>query len=187
MSEGPVEPTREVSWWWSDEGRPFAWYGVLAMIGVVGGMLWRSIVILPTFEVRPGLRAVPTSEGTMTAWFAADSWFSIMGIVTGLVIGVLAWRWFNHRGWIVTVHAVVGALLVALVVWQVGEALGPGPFADRLAAAQVGDILPIGFELRSYPAFLLWAFAAITPVMLAAAFSPDTDEEPAESETTMTA
>lgn len=172
-------------WWKTPQGRFVSFYLILGLAGMAAGIFWEGVVILPTFEVQPGLSAEASNEHTFTTWFAADSWFSIIGIVLGLAGGMLAWRWFGNRGWLVILHTLVGSILAAVICVKVGEWLGPAPFADRLAAAKSGDVIEIGFGLRSGAAYLLWMFAAITPVMLLAAFSPDSDDEQVEIAPTM--
>lgn len=165
--------------------RPVFYTLAVLVIGAAAGLAWVSIVRLPTFTITQELRAVPTPESELSAWFSIDSWFCIIGVVVGLVLGIWSWLWFNRAGWVVTLFAVVGALLAAFTCWRVGLWLGPEPFDVRLARAVPGDRIPISFELRSWPAFLLWAFAAITPVMLFAAFSPDRDEDEDDPAPTM--
>lgn len=162
------------------------WYLLVAVVsGTVAGVFWVRIVKLPTFIITTELRAVPSPERDLAAWFAVDAWFSILGIVVGLVLGIWSWAWFRDTGWFVTVTAVLGALIAAVVCWRVGTWLGPESLDVRLARAEAGTRVPIAFELRSWPAFLLWPFAAITPVMLLAAFTPDTDEEDDDDAPTM--
>lgn len=182
--DAPEAPPR-VNWLRRPFGRFLLYYVIALAGGAVAGAIWEKIVILPNFVVQKDLSALPANEGTLTAWFAADSWFSIIGIVLGLGFGVLSWVWFGKQGWMVTVHALAGAALSAFICVTVGEALGPAPFADRLATAQAGDLVPISLELHSGAAYLLWMFAAITPVMLLAAFSPDTDDDGRANASTM--
>ena len=111
-------------------------------------MVWWRVVDLPSYSVGPNGGA-STSERGLTEFFAGDAWFCVIGLVVGLVIGILGWRLFAAVGWPVAVGMVVLGLLAALICWAVGYALGPGPFAPRLAAAQPGDLMPIELTVRA--------------------------------------
>lgn len=175
-----VPPWREL--------RAHVWWYLLGvvLIGALGGLVWVSVVRLPTFTITSDYRAVPNPESELAAWFAVDAWYCLIGIVVGVGLGLWSWWWFNRTGWLVTVFAIGGTLLAAAVSLRVGLWLGPGSFEVRLTAAQPGDVVPIAFELRSWAAFLLWALAAITPVMLLAAFSSDAEPAEAADAPTMT-
>jgi len=71
--------------------------------------------------------------------------------------------------------AAAAGLLAGIVCWQVGELLGPagGTFDERLANALPGEQVPIALTLRSLSAPAVWAFAAVTPVLLAASLGPE--------------
>ncbi|MDO4718485.1 MAG: hypothetical protein Q4B08_13105 [Propionibacteriaceae bacterium] len=167
--------------------RRWLWWYVLVIVlfGCVAGLVWEKVVRLPRFALTSDLRAVPSPERDLAAWFAIDAWFSILGLVVGLILGVWSWLWFRRTGWFVTLAATLGALAAAALCWRVGTWLGPEAFDIRLARALPGDEIEIAFELRSWPAVLLWPFAAITPVMLLSAFTSDAGDDAGADEPRM--
>lgn len=161
--------------------RPWVFALAIVVIGVLSGVFWERVVVLPNFVLNEHLQAVPVLERELVTWFSSDSWFSLLGIVLGLGIGIWSWLWFKRTGWVVTLLATGGALAAALVCWQVGLWMAPESFEVRLARAGPGDVLPISFELRAWSAIFLWPLAAIIPVMLMSVFTSDSDDE-ADSE-----
>ncbi|HSN43609.1 MAG TPA: hypothetical protein VLR88_06095 [Propionibacteriaceae bacterium] len=141
-------------------------YAVLCLVvGALSGVLWNWIVDLPSYEVHDDGSATIT-ERAITEVFSADAHFSLIGVLVGLLVGWLGWKWFSRLGWPVSLVVMVGSLLAAVVCWQVGEAIGPGEFAARVSSAQSGDRVPIAFELTSPSAFFVWMMAALAPVLL---------------------
>jgi len=78
--------------------------------------------------------------------------------------------------------AVLGAGIAGVLAWQVGLLVSPNNFAERLAGAVGGDLIPVDLQLRATAALLVAPFAAITPVMLLAAFAPEPREPDATAE-----
>lgn len=152
------------------------WLGVLALLAVVVGALtavfWSRVVDLPSYTILRNGRAV-VSERALTEFVSADAWFVVCGALVGLGLGIVTWRWFKPLGWPTAVLAAATGLLSGIVCWKLGELLGPGDFNDRIAAANPGDLVPISLTLRSWSAPAVWAFAAVTPVLLAASLGPE--------------
>ncbi|MEA5052640.1 MAG: hypothetical protein VB093_04245 [Propionicimonas sp.] len=157
------------------------WIGMLAMLAVVAGALaavfWSRVVVLPSYTILRNGRAVVT-ERALTEFVAAYAWFVICGAVVGIGLGIVAWKWFKPLGWPAALLAAGAGLLSGLVCWKLGEVLGPGDFSERIAQASPGDLVPISLTLRSWSAPAVWAFAAVTPVLLAASLGPDDAGEP---------
>jgi hypothetical protein len=154
------------------------WIGLLAALAIVVGVLtavfWASIVDLPSYRIRPDGSAT-VSERAYTEFIAADAWYVVCGALVGLGLGIVAWKWFKPLGWPAAVLAAAAGLLAGIVCWQFGELLGPpgGSFEERLANALPGEQVPIALTLRSISAPAVWAFAAVTPVLLAASLGPE--------------
>ena len=154
------------------------WIGLLAVLAaVVGGLtavVWAGLVDLPTYRIKADGSAV-VSERAYTEFIAADAWFVICGAVVGLGLGIVAWTWFKSLGWPTALLAAGAGLLAAIVCWKVGELLGPagGTFVERLAKAAPGEQVPISLTLRAVSSPAVWAFAAVTPVLLAASLGPE--------------
>lgn len=158
------------------------WLGMLAVLAVVVGALaavfWSRVVVLPSYTIMANGRAV-VSERALTEFVSADAWYVICGALVGVGLGIVTWKWFKPLGWPTAVLAAVSGLLAGMVCWKLGELLGPGDFNDRIAAANPGDTVPIALSLRSWSAPAVWAFAAVTPVLLAASLGPeDASERP---------
>ena len=95
------------------DARRFGAFLALALgLGAVAGLVWWWVTDLPTFRVVNGGGAV-TSERGLAGYIAADAWFVVCGVVVGLVLGVLAWRWFGRAGWLVVLVAVVVVVVAA--------------------------------------------------------------------------
>jgi hypothetical protein len=145
--------------------------------GALAAVAWRMIVVLPSYVVRPDGSATVT-ERALTEFFAGDAWFVLLGAVVGLGLGVAAWRRFKGLGWPSAFVAAGLGLVAGLVCWQLGQLLGGASFDERLADAKPGQLVPISLQLRSPSGLALWAFAAVTPVLLGAALGPDEDAPP---------
>ena len=151
---------------------------VLLSLGLGGaaGVVWESVVKLPTYVVGSDGGASTTERG-LTEFVAGDAWFCLIGLVLFTALGILAWRWFSAIGWGLVLVVVLTAVASALVCWAVGYHLGPGEFAPRLAAAQPNDVVPIELTLRARASLLTWPFFAVIPVLLGSSLGRD-DEEP---------
>jgi hypothetical protein len=151
---------------------------VLLSLGLGGaaGVVWESVVKLPTYVVGSDGGASTTERG-LTEFVAGDAWFCLIGLVLFTALGILAWRWFSTIGWGLVLVVVLTAVASALVCWAVGYHLGPGEFAPRLAAAQPDDVVPIELTLRARASLLTWPFFAVIPVLLGSSLGRD-DEEP---------
>lgn len=165
---------------WSDV---LQWAGLLAVLAiVVGGLtavVWAGLVDLPKYQIRADGSAV-VSERAYTEFVQADAWFVVCGVFVGIGLGIVAWRWFKPLGWPTALLAAGAGLVSAIVCWKVGELLGPpgGTFVERLAKAAPGEQVPIALTLRSVSAPAVWAFAAVTPVLLAASLGPEEGARP---------
>ncbi len=173
---------REASWWTRADVRLAAgWiaaFGALSiLVGALCAVFWVQVVQLPTYTVNDDFSARTTERG-LTEYFATDAWFSLIGIVVGAALGLIAWKWFSELGWPVVLIAALGALLAAACCWWVGERLGPGPFDVRLGAANAGDVVPIQFLLRSRVALAVWVLGAVLPILLWSALGPDSADPP---------
>lgn len=140
--------------------------------GVVFGVIWAVFAFRPGYEVADDLGASLGERG-LAQIFAADALFSVLLAVGGLAIGVVCWILFHRNGWWVCALAVVGAAIAALLAWQVGLLVSPNNFSERLASAVGGDVVPVDLQLHALAALLVAPFTAITPVMLLAAFWPE--------------
>lgn len=141
-------------------------------VGALCGLLWSWLTPLSTYTIQESLVASITERGQAQI-VAADVVFTfIMGLV-GIVIGVVGWMVWHQKGWLVTTMPVLAAVAASLMAWRMGLVLGRTGFSQRLADAQVGDVIPIDLQLRAMSALLVAPFTAIIPIMLLAAFWPE--------------
>lgn len=147
------------------------------VVGIVAAVVWRLVVQPPSYLVQADGSASMSERG-LTEIFGADAWYVVLGVVFGAVIGVFTWRRFKHLGWVSAFLAGGLGALAGVVCWQLGQVLGGAPFDERLAAAGPGDVVPISLRLRSPSALAVWAFAAVTPILLGSALGPDEEAAP---------
>ena len=151
--------------------------GLSAVVGALAAMFWASVVTLPTWRIDEATSMAVMSERGVTQIVAADVWFVITGAIVGVGLGLVTWKWFRPLGWPTALLAVGSGLLAAIVCWQVGQLLGPGSEAERVAAADPGAVVPASLQLRALSALAVWGFAAVTPVLLVSSLGPD-EEDP---------
>jgi len=166
---------------WHTVRTMLAWFGSFAalsvVVGFLSGVFWWGVVDLPTYTIGSDYRGY-TTERSLTEVFGTDAWFAGLGLTVGAGLGYVAWRWFRDLGWPVTFVAGVGGLLAAGLCEVTGEWLGPQNFDARLSAASPNDVIPIDFQLHAPVVLLVWAFAAVLPILIASSIGPDAEEEP---------
>jgi hypothetical protein len=150
-------------------------------LGAAAGVLWSSVVELPTYRVGNDGGAT-TSERGLADFLGSDAWFSVLGAVVGLAIGLLAWWRFHRIGWPVVLVSTLTATAAALVCWLVGTRLGPGDFDTRLAAARPDDLVPISLALRAKTSLLVWPFLAVVPILVGSSLGADEEESDSAEE-----
>lgn len=160
--------------------RLLAYLVVSVVVGVIGAIVWVLVVKLPEYTVQSDGRAFTTEEG-ITQVFGADAWFIGIGVVSGLLLGLLAWRWFRTLGWLAPVLGALAALAAGAVCWKVGSLLGPGPFDERLAQATAGDVVQIPLDIHTPFVFVVWVMMAELPVLIAASLLHDPEDQPHEA------
>ena len=164
---------------WPDVRRVVLFAALALGLGALSGVAWWALTDLPAYRVVEGGGA-STSERGLAGYVAADAWFVVCGVVVGLVVGILGWRWFGRSGWLVVLLVAVLGAGAGLLCWAVGYRIEPGSFAARLAAAQVGDLVRVDLTVRARPALLVWPLFAVVPVLLGSSLGRDPETaEPA--------
>ncbi|GAA4902827.1 hypothetical protein GCM10025789_22050 [Tessaracoccus lubricantis] len=179
MSEGLLVVTRrsqlaelwDNSWW-----RFVVFVASSVLVGALGGLLWSATAPRPTYLVQEDLTAFISERG-QAAMIGADASFVLITGIVGVGIGLVGWFVLYRRGWLVIVGSIVAAAAASLMTWRLGLIVGDTGFAQRLASASAGDVVPVDLQLRALAALLVAPFAAITPVMLLAAFWPEPLDE----------
>jgi len=120
----------------------------------------------PTYTVGSDGAATTTEKG-LTQVFSTDATYCLIGLVVGLIIGCLSWVLMRRRGAWGVLAAGISACLSALACWWVGVLIGPDSFAERIASAKSGEVIPIDFALHTWVAVLVWLLAAMVPMLIA--------------------
>ncbi|GAA3727472.1 hypothetical protein HDA32_003689 [Spinactinospora alkalitolerans] len=141
--------------------------GAVTVLGVPLGLLW--------WMIAPRAEVTATGSGTTLPYpvsetlFAAEGYFAIMTLVAGLVCGYVGYVvQYRFAAWLradlrlaTLLGLAVGAVAASLIAWGIGVALDAGDYERALAAAERGDVISSGLQLRSHSALLLWPFVAV--------------------------
>lgn len=146
------------------------------LVGALGALAWAAFSVLPAWVVQADGHATITERG-LTEVASSDWWFTVLGLVGGLIIGIAGWVMLREAGWSVALITAGSALLSGVTCWMMGEVLGPGNFADRIASAPPGATVPVALQLHSLSALAVWPFAAVAVPLLAASLGPDPESE----------
>ncbi|NIL56785.1 DUF2567 domain-containing protein [Salinispora arenicola] len=140
--EAPQEPFRPRLGW-----AAVGAFGVM-LLGVPLGLLWAGLA--------PDTPVVKTTSGAVYGEpqpeqpFAADGWFSLLGLGFGVLAAVGLWFLLRRsRGPVGLAAAVLGSLGAALVAWQVGRRVGLATFEHLLATAADGQTFGQPAQLRA--------------------------------------
>lgn len=154
--------------------------GILAvlalLVGAVCALLWAWLSVLPAWVIQSDGHATITERG-LGEVASTDWWFTVLGLGGGVLLGVAAWVLLREAGWLVALVTVGVALLAGGTCWMIGQVLGPGDFATRIAEAAPGDTVPVALRLHAPSALAVWSFAAVAVPLLAASLGPDPDNE----------
>jgi hypothetical protein len=135
--------------------------------GLLVGLLWWLLTPLPELEKRTaGVVSVSSSPESS---IAADGWFAVIGLVTGVVAALLATAMLRGSRLGALLGLTVGGLLGSVVAWQFGVLLGPEPLDAAAAAAEVGDRFTGPLRLSALGVLLAWPTAAVIAYFAAAA------------------
>ncbi len=111
-------------------------FGVIAL-GVPIGMLWSAVS--PRVPVLMTADGPILTSGEPEEYMGSDAVFTLVGLGTGIALGLLCWlvlrRW---RGPVVLVALGAGSLLSAVVAWKLGRELGLAEYADLKSTALAG-------------------------------------------------
>jgi len=138
--------------------------GVFAVVGVLAGAVWEWLWT-PALGVAVQHTWQPTldsarAEFSSTAWYVVVA--SVAGLVTGAVVGLACRRWE-----VLTLAAVlVGSVLAAWVMLEVGHALGPGDPQAAAATAADGTRIPTDLEVRGTSPYLALPASALLALVV---------------------
>jgi hypothetical protein len=142
--------------------------GGLAVAGVPLGVLWWALAPRADYRITGG-GPVPIGNPSDELLVADDAIFVLIVAVLGIAAGVLTWLARRRRGVAVLVGVAFGTLAAAVVAWQVGELLGPGP--TRAALTHVGGRVTTSLTLGALPALTVAPFFAVLVWLVAALYA----------------
>ncbi|RLV55902.1 hypothetical protein D9V41_08325 [Aeromicrobium phragmitis] len=148
---------------------------VMAGLGAAAGLCW--IVVAQPAQWEYAEQGLVLSESAAAEQFGIVAWFVAIGFVLCLVFGwVLAAR-RAEDGWRVVPVVIVATLLGAVVCSRVGYSFGP-PDPRSVTGLQLGDQVPMQFELGSFSPMLLWTLGGLVGLVGAVFLrAPDESQE----------
>ena len=144
------------------------------VIGLLAGIFWSQAVDLPSYTIDDGFVG-RMGERELAKIFWIDAWGTGLGVVIGLGLGWLCWRWLSRLGWPCALIAALGGLAAGLIATVVAHFFGPGPLDARIAAASPGDRVPIEFALHTRVVYAVWIAFAVVPVMVGSMLAKEDD------------
>ena len=147
------------------------------LVGGVAALLWANLSVLPSWTVMADGHAELT-DVERTQVFSANFWYSVLAVAGGLAIGIATWVRLRTVGWPVAAITAVLAVVGGLTCWWLGEVIGPGPFPERLAAAEPGQTVAQALRLTTPSALAIWVFTAVAVPLFAASLGPEVAREP---------
>jgi hypothetical protein len=156
-------PAGAASIWRPAPGAVLALAAVLAgnlLLGLAGGLAWEHLAPRALFVVvSTGAASVVNPE--TSAFIAADGWYCVVAVASGLLAGLLGYVLAVRRyGPLPMIGVLGGGLAAALVALWVGQRSGVPRFDARLHAARSGTLLRAPITLGSHGALALWPLAA---------------------------
>lgn len=128
------------------------------VVGLLAGLLWWWLAPRAEFRIT-GSGPVVIGNTSEELLIADDAVLALILAGLGLIAGAGAWFLRRRRGVATVLALAVGASLMAVVAWQLGEMLGAGPSKAELA--DVGTVVTTRLALGSLPALALAPFAAL--------------------------
>ena len=105
-----------------------------AVVGALAGVVWQWVWTPPVGVAYQGDWTLDTAA--LTDDFSGTGWYVVVGSAAGLLVGVAAGLLFDHDELFTLGAVVVGSVLGAWVMKEVGVALGP---SDPLALAKAAE------------------------------------------------
>jgi hypothetical protein len=132
--------------------------GCLLVAGLPAGLLWWGLAPRADFRITAD-GPVPVGQPSRELSVADDSVLVLVLVGLGVLAGGLAWALRRRRGVAVVAALALGAGAAAVVAWQLGELLGPGPTEAQLA--DVGRVVTTPLRLSAVPALAVAPFSAV--------------------------
>jgi len=130
--------------------RSIAALGTAAIIAVLGlplGWAWSSFAPWLPGVVRSDGLYLLEPYGEQRA--GQETWFILLSIGTGIVIGIIAWAALRRfRGPLMVVALAVGGIAGGWIAWRFGHNIGRGHALSVAEHARVGDVVLVPPDLR---------------------------------------
>jgi hypothetical protein len=130
--------------------------GVLAVLGILCGVLWSLVVTPAEFTRLPNGLAM--NETALGAQFGADGWYAVIAVIAAFLAGIVLTSWRSRDALWTAALLVLGAVVAAVLMAVVGHLLGPPDPRDALAAAKVGTKVPESLSLGVRPLTPFWPY-----------------------------
>jgi hypothetical protein len=138
--------------------------GVFVVLGVLCGLAWWLLVDPAMYTKVKGGGSM--GELQLGKQFDSDGWYTLIAAVTGLVAGAVLTWWRSRDFLLTTVLVVIGAGLAAAAMALTGHLLGPGDPDAALAAAKVGQHVPMQLSVTGKVTYLVWPIAVLVGTLL---------------------
>lgn len=147
----------------------------VAAAGVPFGLLWAWLApTVPVGRTRSG--DIIVTDPSPEQFVAADGWFTLLGFGFGVLAAIAVWLIVRrHRGPVLLVSVVLGALGAAGVAWQLGRRLGLGAYERWQETAVAGATFHRPPDLHAHGPLLVPAFGAVIVTTLLAGWASDPD------------
>jgi hypothetical protein len=134
---------------------------VLILLGAPLGLIWAAVA--PSAQVVLVEGGAAPAQPQPEEFVAADGWFSLLGLVFGLLAAIAVWLILRrYRGPVGLLVAALGSIGAAVLAWQVGRQIGLGEYQRLLDTAAVGTTFTKPPDLRA--GRFQWLFGVI-PVL----------------------
>ncbi|MGH3414495.1 MAG: hypothetical protein ACRDPH_15575 [Marmoricola sp.] len=133
--------------------------GTLAVLGVLGGLVWNALVTLPVFR-RTSHGAV-LGQVQLAGFIGIDGWFVVIALVAGLVAGALLMYFRPGDPLLTVVLLLAGGGLASWLMVQVGLLVGPDDPAAVLKHLTAGHTAAVQLHPHAAGVELVWPLAAL--------------------------
>jgi hypothetical protein len=148
----------------------FVVVGTLTVAGGAAGVLWWALAPRADFTVVDG-GVAPVGDVSNELLVSDDGVYVLVLAGLGLLAGLAVWALRRHRGVPLLLALAAGMLAASGVAWQVGEVLGRGPAASRLA--DVGATVTSSLTLGALAALGVGPLVAVLVYVIATVFVSD--------------
>jgi hypothetical protein len=134
------------------------------LVGIVAGLLWVALTDRWYWTVTNG--RLTMGEAAAIGQFRAVAMFVAIGVgvcaVWGAMVGAT-----SRASWRLVPFLIAGALVAAVVAWQVGLLVGPQDPSSHAERLSEGDKVAAQFVVDSVAPFLLWPVGALGGLLAA--------------------